>query len=97
MHDDTRTGGRAARSLGALIFGIGLLMMVVVFALAAVVFAAVPETLAAAGRSSAQGIGPALAATAARSVLLLVMAYVSSLLASKGLDLYVAARPQSGG
>jgi hypothetical protein len=71
-------------------------MMVTVFGLAAVLFAGVPETLATAGRSSPQGLGPALAATAGRALLLLVMAYVSSLLTSKGLDLYVAARPQSG-
>ena len=96
MQAETRSANRGARWLGAIIFGIGIAMLLIVLALAAATFAAVPEALAASSPSSHQGLGPALAATAARAAFLLVMAYVSSLVASKGLDLYVAARDRRG-
>ena len=72
-------------------------MLVVVFSLAAMAFLEVPEALAAGGKASGTGLGPALAGTAARVGFLLVMAYVSSLFASKGLDLYAAARGRGEG
>ncbi len=96
MDADRKRNNRPGRLLGALIFAVGVVMLVVVFVLAAGAFAEVPAALGGAKGSSGGGLGGALAATGARAAFLLVMAYVSSLLASKGLDLYQAARGESG-
>ena len=97
MDAGTRGPSGTGRWLGGLIFAVGLLMLIAVFALAAVAFAQVPEVLASGGRSSGQGLVGGLAATGARAAFLLVMAYVSSLVASKGLELYQAARSRGEG
>jgi uncharacterized membrane protein YraQ (UPF0718 family) len=93
MNAEVKRTNRAGRWLGALIFAVGVVMLVGVFVVAAAAFAEIPIALAKGGSGS--GLGHALAVTGARAAFLLVMAYVSSLLASKGLDLYQAARVQS--
>jgi len=92
MNPDPKTPSPAARALAVAIFAAGVLMLLAVFALAALAFARVPHALGAPRASSGPGVGPLLAATASRAAFLLVMAYVSSLLASKGLELYQAAQ-----
>lgn len=92
MNVETDKPSRASRWVGGLLFAVGMAMLIVVFGLAATAFMEVPEALAAGGQASAAGLAPALAGTAARVGFLLVMAYVSSLFASKGLELYEAAR-----
>ena len=93
MNAEGKRTHRAGRWMGALIFAVGVVMLVGVFVAAAAAFAGIPIALA--KGSSGSGLGHALATTGARAAFLLVMAYVSSLLASKGLDLYQAARVQS--
>jgi len=94
MNSEKTGANRSGRWLGALIFAIGVAMLVIVFVLAAGAFAEVPAALA---RPQAEGgLVRALGVTGARAAFLLVMAYVSSLLASKGLDLYQAAQGKSG-
>jgi len=79
------------RWLGALIFAMGVGLLVVVFVLAALAFVQVPAGIA--GPSGAQhGIGSVLAGAATKGVFLFVMAYAGSLVASKGLDLYAVSR-----
>jgi ABC-type nickel/cobalt efflux system permease component RcnA len=87
----TETGGqhRPGRWLGGLVFLIGLAMMVAVFALAAIAFFQVPEALIS---GSDEGLGRPLAVAGAQVGFLLVMAYLSSLFASKGLELFTVAR-----
>lgn len=82
---------RAGRWSGGVIFLIGLAMLVGVFSLAVVAFLQVPEALAGAQRTG-RGLGWALAGTAAQVGFLIVMAYAGSLISSKGLELYGAAR-----
>ncbi|UCC67541.1 MAG: hypothetical protein JSV79_10490 [Armatimonadota bacterium] len=96
MSAQGKTTNRAGRRVGALIFAVGLIMLVVVFALAAAAFQQIPAALGADEAGSGPGLGSALAAIGARAAFLLVMAYASSLLASKGLDLYQAARGDGG-
>jgi hypothetical protein len=67
-------------------------MLVVVFVLAALAFAGLPQALDSASRSGSQGLLHVLAGVGARVAFLVVMAYVSSLVASKGLELFYAAR-----
>jgi hypothetical protein len=83
-----QTQHTTGRWLGGFILLLGLLMMIAVFALAVTAFVRVPEALA--GRGAA--IGQSLAVAAIQIGLLFVMAYVASLLASKGLELFSAAR-----
>jgi hypothetical protein len=92
MNDEARKPNRAGRWIGALIFTIGMAMLVAVFALAAFAFAELPQTLDGASQSSGQGLIQVLVGVAARVAFLVVMAYVSSLVASKGLELFYAAR-----
>jgi len=84
-------GGRAARRVGMLIFTIGIVLLAVVFSLAIITFRQLPQMMAD-DRVSPQGIIRGLTVAAVRGGFLLVMAYVSSLLASKGLDLYSASK-----
>jgi hypothetical protein len=91
----TRTAG-GGRTLGAVIFALGVGLLAVVFALAAIAFAEVPASLAEPARSGAQSIGQVLTSAASKTLFLFVMAYAGSLLASKGLELYHAARDESG-
>lgn len=82
--------------MGAAIFAVGLVMLVVVFVLAAQAFAEVPATLADPVRSVELGVGRVLATAAARAAFLLVMTLAASLFAAKGLDLYrVAGRGEN--
>lgn len=76
-----------------MIFTIGIALLVLVFVLAVMAFLQLP-LIVASDRPAPQGIVTVLAVAAVRAVFLLVMAYVSSLLASKGLDLYAAAKVQ---
>jgi uncharacterized protein YqhQ len=93
MSDSSTAPGSAARSVGILIFTIGIALLVLVFVLAVMAFLQLP-LIVASDRPAPQGIVTVLAVAAVRAVFLLVMAYVSSLLASKGLDLYAAAKVQ---
>jgi len=73
------------------IFAVGVALLCVVFVLAAVTFGQVPRVMgspAAAERGSASILG----AAAVRALLLFVMAYAGSLVASKGLELHMAGR-----
>ena len=92
MKGDNGKSGGAGRWTGAALFTIGMVMLVGVFALAAVSFAQVPRAIGGSHAASDPGLGALLGAAAARAGFLLVMAYVSSLVASKGLELYQAAR-----
>lgn len=78
------------RRLGAGIFALGLLLLALVFTLAAIAFAQVPARLA----SPPGGVAALLAVALVRTLFLLVMAYAASLLASKGLELYQAGREE---
>jgi len=80
---------RAGRWFGGVIFLIGLGMMAAVFALAAIAFLRVPEALSGVG-----GARP-LAAAGVQIGFLFVMAYLSSLFASKGLELFSIARTRA--
>jgi hypothetical protein len=92
MNDEVKMPNRAGRWIGGLIFGIGLAMLVAVFALAASAFVEVPQLLDAASKTSGEGLVGVLVSVGARVGFLVVMAYVSSLVASKGLELFYAAR-----
>lgn len=80
---------RLGRWFGGVIFLVGLALMVAVFALAAIAFFRVPEALVS---GSEDGLGRSLAVAGAQMGFLFVMAYLSSLFASKGLELFTAAR-----
>jgi len=91
MTDQKLESHRPGRLLGALIFALGVGLLVVVFVLAAIAFIEVPARIA--GPSGAQhGIGSVLAGAATSAVFLFVMAYAGSLVASKGLELYAMSR-----
>ncbi len=96
MAEERPRGSRAGRCLGALSFAVGMALLLVVFGLAAGAFARVPEALAAGPERAGHGVAGLLAAAAARALFLFVMAYASSLLASKGLELYHRARGEGG-
>ncbi len=84
---------RAGQWFGGFVFVLGLTMMVAVFVFAVMAFLQVPAALAAGGRISGEGgLGRALAVAGVRIGLLFVMAYLSSLFASKGLELFAASR-----
>ena len=87
---DARNGGnRGGLWAGGVVFGVGLAMMLGVFALAFFAFLRVPAALATAGDT----LGRSLAVAGVQIGFLFVMAYLSSLFASKGLELFAAARP----
>ncbi len=90
----SETGGqsRAGRWFGGMVFLIGLAMMAVVFALAVIAFLRVPEVLMGTGR---EGLARPLAAAGVQIGFLFVMAYLSSLFASKGLELFSVARTRA--
>ncbi len=84
---------RTGQWFGGLVFALGLAMMVAVFVFAVMAFLQVPAALSAGGRISGEGgLGRSLAVAGVRIGLLFVMAYVSSLFASKGLELFAASR-----
>lgn len=93
MSSDTPGFRRAGRWLGAVIFGAGVALLLVVFVLAAVTFYRLPQLLSSSS-SGPRGIALPLAISLVRAVFLLVMAYVSSLLASKGLELLSTANTE---
>jgi len=88
MSIQNQTSSRTGRLLGGVIFGIGMVLLLMVFVLAARAFSQVPEGLEASVSASEPGVGVVLAGAAVRAAFLIVMAYASSLMASKGLDLY---------
>jgi hypothetical protein len=92
MSDEAKKPNRAGRWIGALIFTVGMAMLVAVFSLAWSAFAGLPDMLDAASQSSSHGMIQVVVMVAARVGFLVVMAYVSSLVASKGLELFYAAR-----
>lgn len=86
---ETRSAGhRGGLWAGGLVFGVGLAMMLGVFALAVMAFFRVPAALAGPG----ENMGRSLAVAGLQIGFLFVMAYLSSLFASKGLELFAAAR-----
>jgi len=86
---------RAGRWFGGVIFLIGLGMMAAVFALAVIAFLRVPEALMGGGGASGEGVAGPLAAAGVQIGFLFVMAYLSSLFASKGLELFSIARTRA--
>jgi|WetSurMetagenome_2_1015567.scaffolds.fasta_scaffold788271_1 hypothetical protein len=84
------------RALGIVMLVVGAALLLLVFILAARTFAGLsgPAHGSGAGLESASAL---LAGIAARTAMLLVMAYASSLVASKGIELYAASsgRPPS--
>jgi len=85
------SSGSGARAAGMIIFAIGIALMLLVFVLAAMTFSQLPQLIGG-GTAAPQGIVSVLTVAAVRGGLLLVMAYVSSLLASKGLELYAVSK-----
>ena len=83
---------RAGRWFGGLVLLVGLAMMAAVFSLAVVAFFRVPEALMGSG---SEGITRPLAAAGVQIGFLFVMAYLSSLFASKGLELFSIARTRA--
>ena len=83
--------GSVGRAIGIVIFIVGIVLLAVVFVLAILTFRQLPQILAS-DQPPPQGILTLLAIAAVRAVFLMVMGYVSSLLASKGLELYSASR-----
>ena len=92
MRTENQTSSRAGRLLGGIIFAIGMALLLVVFVLAARAFSEVPDGLEASASASEPGVGVVLAGAAVRAAFLIVMAYASSLMASKGLDLHQAGK-----
>ena len=92
---ETGVQHRVGRWFGGLVFLIGLGMMAAVFALAVIAFLRVPEALAGGGGASGDGVTGPLAAAGVQIGFLFVMAYVSSLFASKGLELFSTARQRA--
>jgi len=92
MGSQTAATGRAERRVGLAVFAVGMALLAAVFALAIKTFHQLPR-LASGGAPA--GIAAALAVAAVQAGLLLVMAYVSSLLASKGLELYSSVPPSA--
>jgi len=88
MSQDKEGGRSAGRWIGGVIFFVGLGMMGVVFALAVMAFMRVPEALLS-GSDDAPLSRP-LGAAGVQIGFLFVMAYLSSLFASKGLELFEA-------
>lgn len=73
---------------GGVVFTLGVAMMLVVFALAVTAFVRVPAALA----GPAKDLGRSLTIATMQIGFLFVMGFVSSLIASKGLELFAAAR-----
>jgi len=80
-------GSREGRRLGIVVFVIGVLLLLVVFALAVGAFSALPQALQH-GPLTLDAAGGLLAVTVARAFVLIAMAYAGSLLASKGIEFY---------
>lgn len=85
----------AARVLGAAIFGVGVALLVLVFILAVTIFHRVPQSLTG-PLAAAHGVVLPLATAGVQGLLLVVMAYISSLLAGRGLDLLATASSREG-
>ena len=92
MTEARSAGHRGGLWAGGLVFGVGLAMMLGVFALAVMAFLKVPAALAGPGTN----IGRSLSVAGVQIGFLFVMAYLSSLFASKGLELFSAARGSEG-
>jgi hypothetical protein len=85
------SSGSAGRSFGMIVFAIGVALLAAVLILAMLTFRQLPQVLAS-DQPVPQGILTVLAIAAVRALFLIVMGYVSSLIASKGLELYSASR-----
>ncbi len=88
MAEPAGSGRAGAAWVGGVVFGVGLTMMLGVFALAVAAFIRVPAALA----GPADSMGRSLATAGIQIGLLFVMAYLSSLFTSKGLELLATAR-----
>ncbi len=77
-----------AKAWGAVMLGVGAVLLLTVFTLALVTFSGLPGQLHAPSAATLEGLGRVLAVVAARTLLLFVMAFAASLLASKGLEFY---------
>jgi hypothetical protein len=73
------------------IFAIGVALLAAVFVLAILTFRQLPQVLAS-DQPAPQGTLAVLGIAAVRAVFFIVLGYVSSLIASKGLELYSASR-----
>jgi tellurite resistance protein TehA-like permease len=77
--------------LGLVVFTLGIILLLTVFVLSYFLFASIARQLAEAERLPAESLPPLsrlLAAGAMRLGFLLVMGYVASLIAGRGLSLY---------
>ena len=92
MAEVKAAGHKGGLWVGGLVFAIGLAMMLGVFALAVMAFLRVPAALAGPGANT----GRSLSVAGVQIGFLFVMAYLSSLFASKGLELFSAARGSQG-
>jgi hypothetical protein len=88
VKNESHRGGLWA---GGVVFTVGVAMMLTVFALAVTAFVRVPAALA----GPAKDMGRTLTIAGIQIGFLFVMAFVSSLIASKGLELFAAARPDT--
>lgn len=83
-------GSQEGRRLGRVVFLIGVALLFAVFVLAWRTFSGLPAAVQ--QKSLTLDSAGALAAvTVARALVLIAMAYVASLLASKGIELYAVA------
>jgi TRAP-type C4-dicarboxylate transport system permease small subunit len=93
---EERVGERSGRRLGMVVFVIGVISLLVVFALAVGAFSGVAQGLKR-GPVTLDAAGGLVALAVARAFLLMAMAYAGSLLASKGIELLAVSsgRPRS--
>ena len=85
---------RSTRSIGLVVFALGILMLLFVFAMAVWLFTGPAERLLPGG--SASGLGSAAALMFIRIALLFIMALVGSMIAGRGIDLYFGSRGRRG-
>jgi uncharacterized membrane protein len=90
-------GGRTA---GIAVFALGIVILLFVFALAYGMFTSSPDEVFSSGKSgeaTAAGLGSALALVLIKVALLFVMAIAGSLIASRGIQLYLGSGEKLAG
>jgi hypothetical protein len=97
MMSDERMANPKGRVAGVVMLVIGSALLLVVFFLAARTFAGLSAPAHGSSASGLESASALLARIGARTAMLLVMAYASSLVASKGIELFAASsgRPPS--
>ena len=92
---------RSTRSIGLVVFILGISMLIFVFAMSLWLFTGPVERLLPGGASSGPGaslggLGSAAALMFIRIALLFIMALVGSMIAGRGIDLYFGSRGRRG-